>query len=490
MKFITKKRTDSFEKIDDSQSDSKKRNKFGKLPPLKAEFLDSVIKGSFYHPDIEAIDAAPSISPQTDLSSIFYEGPCYRPQRLDLLDWAPEHGVLQGDKLTCYVDPGKVQISFSCTVSYVVPQGTGFQNPYLRGITVDSQKLIIFSAPERRTVLAFAEYTHSHEWTIIFTKMLAAKYSLTELENKAAKAENYKTLWAHQVKDTIYRFQQANEEVLQQMEILTGSTVKKIFQSLINFVIPPQFDGAPNSKISLYAILYSATLHFYRRSDDTAQGLSKAFGAIPLQYIMNVTSQGKTVVITTPLLPYTFRCKSDAAAVQWQTVLTKSLTQLHLNVDADDTYINLHGYVYDKCITGKCKLGEIRGLGQKPFRSWKLGKNETTIGRSSSCDVLIADTYLSRCQGKFVFSKNVPYFVDMTGSSFHLNDEKVYGVVPLKPGDILSLGKTFLVFKIKDSIKFSIDKSLAREPKPNQKKPVPIIAVTKKLDATSISEEL
>lgn len=96
-------------------------------------------------------------------------------------------------------------------------------------------------------------------------------------------------------------------------------------------------------------------------------------------------------------------------------------------------------------------LVEVRSDSGKT-KSHKIKGTRTVIGRSGSASTLIDDPYVSRSHAKVkVSSKNVPFVVDMgSNKGTKLNGENITKA-PLKPGDIIKVGKTQLTFTVKDA---------------------------------------
>jgi len=83
----------------------------------------------------------------------------------------------------------------------------------------------------------------------------------------------------------------------------------------------------------------------------------------------------------------------------------------------------------------------------------KLSKGgSSSIGRSSSNDVtLTADKYISRSHCKIVVEENVPYLMDLgqAKDGTKLNGKRVTKA-PLKPGDLIGMGKSDIIFQVKN----------------------------------------
>lgn len=96
-------------------------------------------------------------------------------------------------------------------------------------------------------------------------------------------------------------------------------------------------------------------------------------------------------------------------------------------------------------------LVEVRPDSSKT-KSHKFKGTRVVIGRSSSAGIALEDPYVSRSHAKIkVSSKNVPFVVDLgSNKGTKLNGTKITKA-PLKPGDVIKVGKTQLTFTVKDA---------------------------------------
>lgn len=103
------------------------------------------------------------------------------------------------------------------------------------------------------------------------------------------------------------------------------------------------------------------------------------------------------------------------------------------------------GYIYTKSLDGRLSVSWL--VAGKP-KSKKLKGKETTIGRSSSSDIVLAeDKYISRAHCSISIEDNIPYLSDLgTTAGTKLNGEKIVKH-PLAPGDQFVIGKTTFTFE-------------------------------------------
>lgn len=84
-------------------------------------------------------------------------------------------------------------------------------------------------------------------------------------------------------------------------------------------------------------------------------------------------------------------------------------------------------------------------------QTYDLGGEEVKLGRSATCDVRLDDTYASQLHAR-IFRQDGQVFVEDSGSTNGTyltrrgtqHREKVGGPMPLRPGDLLYIGKTVL----------------------------------------------
>jgi len=108
-----------------------------------------------------------------------------------------------------------------------------------------------------------------------------------------------------------------------------------------------------------------------------------------------------------------------------------------------------HGYYYSKPVDGRMSLYVEPPSGKK--KTIKIPKKPTTIGRSNSCTIKIEDPHISRSHSRITVEINVPYIVDLGSKHTRVNGEKITKC-PLKPGDVIKIGKTNMTFQVKGNI--------------------------------------
>jgi ferredoxin-NADP reductase len=75
------------------------------------------------------------------------------------------------------------------------------------------------------------------------------------------------------------------------------------------------------------------------------------------------------------------------------------------------------------------------------------GQTEWTIGRNTTCDLVLTSPEVSRVHGRIVYLDGAYYFIDLESASGSLLNGEVVPVEeprPLQQGDLLQLGETFL----------------------------------------------
>jgi len=109
------------------------------------------------------------------------------------------------------------------------------------------------------------------------------------------------------------------------------------------------------------------------------------------------------------------------------------------------------GYYYNKPIKGKMKLIDTSNVRRKAYKFPKTSPLGGSIGRSSSNDLTITvDGYISRSHCKIEIRDNIPYLLDLgSHTGTELNHKKVT-TSPLKPGDIITMGRTDFEFQVKE----------------------------------------
>jgi len=113
--------------------------------------------------------------------------------------------------------------------------------------------------------------------------------------------------------------------------------------------------------------------------------------------------------------------------------------------------VDTKGYTYSKPLEGRMALVELRSDSSKT-KSHKIKGTRAVIGRSTAATIALDDPFVSRSHAKIkVSSKNIPFVVDLgSNKGTKLNGSKITKA-PLKPGDIIKVGKTQLTFTVKDA---------------------------------------
>jgi len=182
----------------------------------------------------------------------------------------------------------------------------------------------------------------------------------------------------------------------------------------------------------------------------------RPYSLINLKFITAIDmSSDSAFSVTTPLRKFVFGCKHEVAATEWVNQLrlvttkkNKSLPPMkHIVKKVSD-----NGYHYSKDISKRLSIVETFADGKQ--KTHKIKPPSSTMGRSGSNTIrLTCDKYISRSHFKIVIENNVPFLEDLGQSKkgTTLNDTKVTKA-PLKPGDLIGIGKSQLVFLVKDGI--------------------------------------
>jgi len=202
----------------------------------------------------------------------------------------------------------------------------------------------------------------------------------------------------------------------------------------------------------LYCVLYKDFLYLFKPKT-TVSVDEKPYDMVNLKFITACDIENKessfTFSITTPLRIFYLRTKHEVALQEWvdkirvtvETKNNKRLAPLKPIKRIEDK----HGYYYNKPVLKYLSVLENQ-------KSHKLKGASTTIGRSSSNELTISgDKYISRSHCKILIEDNVPYIMDLGQSKdgTKLNGKKITKA-PLKPGDKLLIGKTNIIFQVKN----------------------------------------
>jgi len=447
--------TEEYDRIDDFEE------KRPRLPDLPIGYLDSIKTAGedAYRKDMDIVEG--DVAQKPDLSKILYEGPLHRGKRPDTLGWLPEFGSLKGDQFSLYVDAGHVQQTYCCTVTFAYVEDLSFGKPPKKGEQFTRDKIVVFSKG-RRIHLAFSDTTAAPAWMAAFHNLMAAKFSDAQLKAKDDIVGKYHLLWLHQLTDVSFLKSQHKAELF--AEVGVNMSEKKQYQSYISCRHQATAEGALGKKEKLYAILTNTGISLIRKREEVdpaaSRTVDRTLTVIMVKYILKATSKGQVVSICTPLVVYDLKCRTEAIATEWVSSITTCASSIPVDIDSGSkgTYVNKLGYVYTGDIIKNIWFEEKKDGSAKTAKKYKIKKLESTVGRSHSVDIKLDDAFVSRCHFKIVISKNVPFIVDLTGNGIKLNDKKVTEPTPLKPGDCVGVGKSFLYFTTKPKkVVFSID---------------------------------
>jgi len=147
---------------------------------------------------------------------------------------------------------------------------------------------------------------------------------------------------------------------------------------------------------------------------------------------------------------YTFISSSENTNVDWINTLDTIIKSIHgiknNNLEDDEDPIQSIRYHYTSPLPGKLSIkfptGEIILL--KKAGPW-------IIGRASVNDVVLNNDEVSRNHCKIELINNVPYLLDLgSRHGTRLNSERIKISAPLKPGDVIQIGKQVFTFEVKN----------------------------------------
>jgi len=206
----------------------------------------------------------------------------------------------------------------------------------------------------------------------------------------------------------------------------------------------------------LYCVLYKDFIYFFEPHEKVSMNVSP-YTLINLKFITSV-DYGKepfTFNISTPLRRFVIKCKHEVAVDQWiehieNRRMKKSGQKEPSGKVKGKRNTDDKGYMYSKNIKGKMKLIDTTNK-RRVYKFPKSSPLGGSIGRSSSNDLVISvDAYISRSHCRIEIRENVPFLLDLgTTTGTILNDKKVTQA-PLKPGDIIRLGRTDFEFQVKE----------------------------------------
>jgi len=211
---------------------------------------------------------------------------------------------------------------------------------------------------------------------------------------------------------------------------------------------------------SLYCVLYKDFIYFFEPHERVSINI-RPYTLINLKFITSV-DYGKsplTFNITTPLRRFVIRSKHEVAVDEWiQKIDERRLLKQGQKgvtphkVQGNKKLLDNKGYMYTKPIRGKMRLIDTtNGNKRKVYKFPKSAPNGGNIGRSSSNDLsLSCDGYISRSHCRIEIKENVPFLFDLGSHTGTLLNGKKVTSSPLKPGDIVRIGRTDFEFQVKE----------------------------------------
>jgi len=155
-------------------------------------------------------------------------------------------------------------------------------------------------------------------------------------------------------------------------------------------------------------------------------------------------------ILITPLHRFRIRAKHEIAVEQWiEHIESRRCKKQERNTRTNKTTDD-QGYKYSKNIKGRISLLDITSQNRYVYKfPWSTPHG--SIGRSSSNDIIISsDGHISRSHCRIEIIENIPYLLDLgTNSGTYLNGVKIKRT-PLKPKDIIKIGKTKFEFQVKE----------------------------------------
>lgn len=195
----------------------------------------------------------------------------------------------------------------------------------------------------------------------------------------------------------------------------------------------------------VYCALFEDFFYMYPPHEKISLN-SEPYDWIEVRFINSIrpSKVPNTIVVRTLLNRYTFRAKHQEAVAQWvNAIRTVRERQTGAPISKIETLTEDRGYHYTREIDGKVSLSLVLD-GKVKTKKIPKGK-EACIGRSSNNLICIPDDkFISRAHAKVLIENNIPYCVDLGSSAGTKVNGKRITKEPLKPGDIIEVGKTEL----------------------------------------------
>lgn len=387
--------------------------------------------------------------------------------------WKKYWCELDGDQLSFFSNPESPIKRHSCfTVVYAHTSQITKEDELVYAQLGKGQPLcksrIMVVTPGRIIKLSGITDDDGKKWAETFQTLLSLKYTKEELDEK------------EQVRKEL-------EPLLRDQELMLEERYRIITRALkdVGFFIddvPKEKEGYLEllkrtgkdqfARKKLYAVLYRDFLYFFK-PHETPSVDAPPYDLINLRYITSLTVLDKnTFEIKTPLRTFNLQAKHDVAVEEWVNCINKFRTRKTKQyfVKEEIAALDDHGYHYSKPLEGRIILTlQSDSDGNKP-KKWKPKGSVITIGRSSTNTIQLEDKYVSRNHAKIELINNVPYLIDLgSNTGTKLNRHRVLKHA-LKPGDVIRVGKTNIVFDVKDKETIFSQEPVSRDELSKEKK--------------------
>jgi len=252
-------------------------------------------------------------------------------------------------------------------------------------------------------------------------------------------------------KDLLHEKLQIIIKALQQSGFFIESTQKKIREGFIEL---KRMKGKERKK--LYCVLYKDFIYFFLPHERVSLN-ARPYTLIDLKFITSV-EYGKapcTFNVSTPLRRFVLKVKHEVAVDQWIEKIDerryKKTGLKDVEVVRGKSLVDHKGYFYSKDIKGKMRLIDLTNNIGQVYKFPKTAPLGGSVGRSSSNELTISvDPFISRSHCKIEIRDNIPFLLDLgTNTGTFLNEKQVTSA-PLKPGDVIKLGKSDFEFQVKE----------------------------------------
>src|SRR5438046_1114948 len=98
--------------------------------------------------------------------------------------------------------------------------------------------------------------------------------------------------------------------------------------------------------------------------------------------------------------------------------------------------------------------------GEAPGRAFPLDRESTDLGRDASCEIVLADTEVSKRHARIRRSDDGFSIEDLQSTNgTRVGDRNLTEIRRLEPGDLIEIGSTLLVFESDPTILSAVDTS-------------------------------